>query len=98
MPIPRDPRWILLVDTGEYSTLSRHREPDADDIAGIERALRQISRAGWVAVMSHSAYHATIPELLMVRQIFNPMVSFDEAAQLFRERWRLRQSDNAQCQ
>ncbi len=86
MPTPRDPRWILLVDNGDYSSLSRHREPDAEDIAVAEKALRQASRAGWLAIMSHSAYEATIPELVMVRQLCDPEISFDDGVQLFRNR------------
>ena len=86
MPTPRDPRWILLVDNGDYSSLSRHREPDAEDIAGAEKALRQASRAGWLAIMSHSAYEATIPELVMVRPICDPEISFSEAVQMFQTR------------
>lgn len=94
MPTSRDPRWILLVDNGEYSTLSRHREPDADDIAGAEKALRQASKAGWLAVMSHSAYEATIPELIMVRRLCDPEISFDQAVQLFQKRLSQSQSDS----
>ncbi len=94
MPTSRDPRWILLVDNGEYSTLSRHREPDADDIAGAEKGLRQASKAGWLAVMSHSAYEATIPELIMVRQLCDPEISFDQAVQLFQKRLSQSQSDS----
>jgi hypothetical protein len=86
MPTPRDPRWIPLVESGEYSSLSRHREPDADDIAAAEKALRQASQSGWLAVMSHSAYEATIPEIIMVRPLCDPKTSFDEAVQEFHRR------------
>ncbi len=64
MPTARDPRWILFVETGEYSNLSRYREPDADDIAAAERALAQAARSGWLAVMSHSVYEATFQRRL----------------------------------
>jgi hypothetical protein len=86
MPAARDPRWILLLDNGEYSSLSRHREPDADDIAAVEKALRQASRSGWLAVMSHSAYEAATPELLMVRPLCDPKRTFDEVVQSFQQR------------
>lgn len=39
MPIARDPRWVLLAEPGEYSTLGRHREPDDEAIAAAEAAL-----------------------------------------------------------
>jgi len=92
MPAARDPRWILLVDNGDYSSLSRHREPDADDIAAAERVLRQASRSGWLAVMSHSVYETAIPELLMVRPLCDPTIPFDEAVQSFQQRLK-----QAQC-
>ncbi len=90
MPVARDPRWVLLVDNGEYSSLSRHREPDAHDIAAAEKALQQASRSGWLAVMSYSAYEAATPELMMVRPLCDPKIPFEEAIQAFRQR--LRQS------
>jgi hypothetical protein len=86
MPTARDPRWVVLAETGEYSTLGRHREPDQDDIASAEAALAQAGRAGWVAVMSHSAHARTAPELVMVRPLRDPRTSFEEAVQAFRRR------------
>ncbi len=95
MPAARDPRWILLVDNGEFSNLSRHREPDGDDIEAVEKALRQSSRSGWLAVMSHSVYEAATPELLMVRPLCDPKIAFDEAVQSFQQRLKKSQdSDN----
>jgi hypothetical protein len=94
MPTARDPRWILLVETGEYSSLSRYREPDADDITAAERALKQAARSGWLAVMSHSVYEATTPELMMVRPLCNPKTSFEDAVQAFQRRLKDGQSDN----
>jgi len=86
MPTPRDPRWVLLVETGEYSSLSRYREPDDEDMAAAEKALIQAARAGWLAVMSHSAYESTVPELMMVRPLCNPKTPFEDAVQAFRRR------------
>jgi len=84
MPTARDPRWVLLAETGEYSTLGRHREPDEDDIAAAEAALAQVGRAGWLAVMSHSAHARTAPEFVMVRPLRNPRIPFEEAVQAYR--------------
>jgi hypothetical protein len=86
MPTPRDPRWVLLAETGEYSTLGRHREPDADDIAAAEAALARVGRAGWIAVMSHSVHAKTSPELVMVRPLCKPSTSFEAAVQAFRRK------------
>jgi hypothetical protein len=94
MPAARDPRWILLVDNGEYSSLSRHREPDGDDIAAVEKALRQSSRSGWLAVMSHSVYEASVPELMMVRPLCDPKKTYDEAVQSFHQRLRKSQGSD----
>jgi hypothetical protein len=76
------------VDTEDYSSLSRHREPDAEDIAGAEEALREASEARLLAVMSHSAYEATIPELVIVRPLCDPEIPFNEAVQQFQTRLR----------
>ena len=94
MPTARDPRWVLLVETGECSSLSRYREPDDEDIAASEKALLQAARAGWVAVMSHSAYESTVPELLMVRPLCNPKTSFEDAVQAFQRRLKDGQGGN----
>ncbi len=76
------------MDTEDYSSLSRHREPDAEDIAGAEEALREASEARLLAVMSHSAYEATIPELVIVRPLCDPEIPFNEAVQQFQTRLR----------
>jgi hypothetical protein len=88
MPTARDPRWVLLLDNGGYSGLSRHREPDADDISAVEKALLQASRLGWLEVMSHIVYEGAIPELLMVRPLCDPKVPFDVAVRSFQQRLR----------
>jgi hypothetical protein len=94
MPTARDPGWILLLETGEYSSLSRYREPDAHDIASAENALLQAARSGWLAVMSHSVYEATTPELIMVRALCTPKTSFDEAVHAFQQRLKGGQCNN----
>jgi hypothetical protein len=84
----RDPRWVLLVETGEYSTLGRHTEPGEEDIVAAEAALARTGTAGWLAVMSHSVHLRTIPDLMMVRPLLTPKASFEEAVQAFRRRAR----------
>jgi hypothetical protein len=86
MPNARDPRWVQLAESGEYSTLGRHRQPDEEDIAAAEAALAKVGRAGWIAVMSHSVHERTMPELLMVRPLRDPGTSFADAVQAFRRR------------
>jgi hypothetical protein len=81
MPTSRDPRWVLLAESGEYSTLGRHREPDDEAIAAAEAALAKADRAGWIAVMSHSLHERTKPELVMVRPLREPGTSFADAVQ-----------------
>jgi hypothetical protein len=86
MPKAHDPRWVLLAETGEYSTLGRYREPEAEDIAVAEKALMNAGKAGWIAVMSASVHHSTSPDLVMVRPLCSPNRSFAEAVELFRSR------------
>jgi hypothetical protein len=84
MPTPRDPRWVLLAETGEYSILGRHREPGEEDIVAAETALARAGRSGWLAVMSHSAHSRVVPEFVMVRPLRDPQTSFADAVQAFR--------------
>lgn len=88
MPTPPDPRWVLLTESGEYSTLGRHREPSEEDIAAAESALSRAGRSGWLAVMSHSAYSRAVPELIMVRSLCDPQTAFADAVQAFRQHGR----------
>lgn len=86
MPIAKDPRWILLAETGEYSMLGRYREPDEEDVAAAEIALERNGISGWIAIMSHSVHQDAVPELLMVRPLRNPQTPFLLAVQAFRNR------------
>lgn len=86
MPTPRDPRWILLVENGEYSSLSRYREPDDEDFAIVQAALEKAGKAGWIAVMSHSTYEATVPEVVMVKPVRETSTPFEDAVAAFRRR------------
>lgn len=82
----RDPRWIMLLESGEYSIVGRHREPDPDDIARFEAALGRAGQAGWLAVMDRSEHAAGTPEILMVRPLRAPTTPFGEAVVTFLER------------
>lgn len=93
MPNAGDPRWILLAESGDYSTIGRHREPDEEDIAAAEAALERAGVAGWIAIMSDSTYAHRVPDLLMVRPLRAPQNSFEAAVQAFRERLAERQKN-----
>lgn len=82
----RDPRWIILLESGEYSIVGRHREPEPDDIARFEAALDRNGRAGWLAVMDRSEHAPGTPEIVMVRPLRAPSTSFEQAAGEFYER------------
>ena len=86
MPNARDPRWVLLTETGDLSTLSRHREPDEQDIAKAVAALARLERAGWIAVMSHSLHERPPPDLIMVRPLRDPTTPFAEAVAALHDR------------
>lgn len=76
----RDPRWILLTEDGDHSTVGRHREPDDDDVARATAALQEHGKAGWIAVMSQSGYARGVPEVMMVRALgAESAASFDVA-------------------
>ncbi len=87
MPNARDPRWVLLAESGEYSTLGRYREPDEESIAAAEAALASAGRSGWIAVMSHSIHErGKTPELVMVRPLRDPTTPFTDAVRAFHRR------------
>ena len=86
MPRAEDPRWIVLAESGDYSTLGRHRAPEEEELAAAEAALCRAGQAGWVAIMSHSAHARTPPDLMMVRVLGMPCTSFADAVEAFRRR------------
>jgi hypothetical protein len=86
MPTARDPRWILLAESGEYSTLGRHREPAQEDITAAEAALASAGRSGWLAIMSHSIHATTFPEFVMVRALREPTIPFADAVKALQSR------------
>jgi len=86
MPTVRDPRWVLLTETGQYSTIGRHSEPGEADIAAAETALARVGLSGWVAVMSNSVHGSTAPALMMVRPLRDPRTPFADAVHAFRSR------------
>lgn len=86
MPAAKDPRWVVLVESGEYSTLGRYREPDPNEINAAEIALARAGLAGWLAVMSNSTYDQSVPDFMMVRPLQHPETSFEDAVQAYRDR------------
>lgn len=82
----RDPRWILLAENGDCSTVGRHREPEAKDIARFEAALAERGLGGWLAVAADSFHAPTFPEIVMERALGNPTASLEEAVMILRRR------------
>jgi len=84
MPTARDRskerRWIVLGTDGRYVTLGRSSDPSAEEVRGAEEALRTQGLAGWLAVMEGNPYVGAEPQLLEVRPLAGPAVSFAEAA------------------
>jgi hypothetical protein len=75
----RDPRWIILLEDGSYSTIGRHRQPDDDDIARADGSLERAGLSGWLAVLSQSEHSLGVPEVLAVRELRGPAITFDDA-------------------
>lgn len=82
----RDLRWIILLESGEYSIVGRYREPDPDDISRYETALERSGRAGWLAVMDRSEHDAGTPEFVEVRPLRAPTTPFEQATREFLRR------------
>ena len=79
MKSSRDPRWIVLSESGDYSTLGRHSEPDDSMLKNLAEALVKANLGGWLAIMSSSLHSSAIPEFLMVRCLRPSGVTFDAA-------------------
>ena len=79
-----DRRWVVLGTDGRYVTLGRATDPTESEIRRAEEALRAQGFAGWLAIMSGSAYAKRIPHFMMVRPLAEPRVTFDEAVEAFR--------------
>ena len=82
---PSDRRWIVLGTDGRYVTLGRATDPSESEIRHAEEALRAQGSSGWLAIMSGSAYAERTPELMVVRPLAEPQVTFEEAVSAFRE-------------
>jgi hypothetical protein len=80
-----DRRWIVLTEDGRYATLGRARDPSDDDVSQAEDSLRRQGAAGWLAVMSGSAYAPELPTVIEVRPLADPTRTFAEAAEAFRK-------------
>ena len=73
----KDPRWIVLTEDGRYTTVGRYREPDEDDISRLEETMRGQGLAGWLAILSQSAYATGKPEVVEVRPLAKPADAFE---------------------
>ena len=82
----KDPRWVLLAENGDFSTIGRHSEPDDNEIAAAEAALERGGISGWIAIMSGSIYKRSVPDLVMVRALRQPLTPFDTAVRAFHQR------------
>ncbi len=76
----RERRWVILATDGRYVTLGRGSDPRDEEVRGAEDALRAQGLAGWLAVMEGNPYVGPVPQLLEVRPLAGPLVSFNEAA------------------
>jgi CRP-like cAMP-binding protein len=86
MPSALDPRWVVISENGLISTVSRLREPLEREIVALEIELAKLGMAGWLAIMSHSQYSSTEPQLMEVRVLGRPKVPFEEAVSASRTR------------
>lgn len=79
-----DRRWVVLGTDGRYVTLGRATDPTESEIRRAEEALRAQGSSGWLAIMSGSPYAQRTPDLMLVRPLAEPQVTFDEAVGAFR--------------
>jgi hypothetical protein len=75
-----DRRWVIVSEDGRYTTIGRASDPTDGQIRDAEDALRRQGLAGWLAVMSGSAYGTVVPSLMVVRPLASPTKSWDEVS------------------
>lgn len=77
-------RWLVLSTDGRHSTIGRHRDPDEEDIARSETALKALGLGGWLVLMKGRYYDGRRkPSLMMVRQLGEPTRAWEEATAAF---------------
>ncbi|MFZ0509017.1 MAG: hypothetical protein WBE85_04625 [Methylocella sp.] len=75
-----DRRWVVVSEDGRYTTIGRASNPTDGQIRDAEDALRRQGLAGWLAIMSWSAYGTKVPSLIEVRPLASPAKSWDEVS------------------
>lgn len=86
MKQPKDPRWIIITESGEWGLAGRHTDPSEDEISVMEANLTSQGTAGWLAVASGSFYSRSFPEIIMSRVLGSPTVSFEAALETLKAR------------
>ena len=75
-----DRRWVIVSEDGRYTTIGRSTDPTENELLEAEDAMRRQGIAGWLAVMSGSAYGAEVPSLMNVRPLASPTKSWADAS------------------
>ena len=75
-----DRRWVIVAEDGRYVILGRATDPSEVEICQAEDSLRAQGLAGWLVIMSGSAYGPTLPSLIEVRPLASPAKPWTEAA------------------
>jgi hypothetical protein len=75
-----DRRWVIVTEDGRYTTIGRASDPTDGQIRAAEDALCRQGLAGWVAVMSGSAYGTKAPSLMVVCPLASPTKSWGEVS------------------
>lgn len=77
-------RWMLLAEDGSYGWVGRHTDPNEDEIAAFEASMRERGTPGWLAVHRGDFWdRRSTPELMMVRPIAAPAVTWEVGVRTF---------------
>jgi hypothetical protein len=79
-------RWLVVVETGQHSTIGRHTDPTEEDISHAASQLDGAGLAGWLVVSEGHYYQRTPVTLLMVRQITAKPGDWPAAERLWHQR------------
>lgn len=79
----KERRWIVLGEDGRYVSLGQATDPQNEEILEAETALAAQGLSGWLAILVGSPYEHLAPDLLEVRPLAKPTLTFHEARLAF---------------
>lgn len=78
--------WIILTVSGEHVGLGRNSDPSTAEVSAAELALANAGSAGWLAMMRGRYYTSSSVEIMRVKELAAPRVTWEHALAKFNAR------------